>query len=78
MFNSSDIIFQCLDESIELDDLESTICILGFEQEWCNDVAADRLALNRLRAVSSFNIYILIVSHRDGANCTPSIVVADY
>ena len=72
------VTYNCLNDTLEITQLEKTVCILGLESSWCSDMAAVRVSLNRLRSILGINIYLLIVSSRNGEKCKPSLVVADY
>ena len=72
------ITFKRLDESIENSDVERNIYILGLEDSWTMDVHVDRWALNRVREFPDINIYLLLVSSRNGISCKPSLIATDY
>ena len=76
--NNHCISFNRLDESIDSSGIERNLCILGLEDGWTSDAASDRRALNRLREYSDLNIYLLVVSFRNGLSCKPSSIVSDY
>ena len=77
-FDINNIPSQCLRDSLEINQLEDNICIFGLENNWCSDMAAVRVALNRLRDTPGLNIYLLIVSSRNDVKCEASLIVRDY
>ena len=76
--NNNYISFNRLDESIQNSNIERNLCILGLEDSWIVDAATDRRSLNRLRKFPDLNIYLLVVSFRNGLSCKPSLIVSDY
>ena len=55
----------------------STLAVLGLENEWSSDVSLDRTFVNLLREIPDTNLILASVSRRDGLVCTPSLVLSD-
>ena len=62
--------------SLSLDSL-STVCVLGLEKEWIEDLPADRILVNQIREISGISLNILIVHSRAENSCTPSLICSD-
>ncbi len=55
----------------------SSICILGLENEWIDDLASARIMVNNIREVPGVSLNFLHVKSRDNSICTPSLISTD-
>lgn len=67
-----------LSDSIDLSDNSFCISILGLEKDWSDDLAADRLSINRLRHFDHIELNILLVNSRLSTPCVQSMIVSDF
>jgi hypothetical protein len=65
-----------LDVNLELAMKEPHVVILGLEEEWCLNLAEDRLAVNRVREIAA-KVTFALVQQRAGRPCKPSLVAQD-
>jgi hypothetical protein len=62
--------------NLELPNLDQPVIILGLEQQWCFNLAEERLAVNRVRDIAP-SVTFALVSTRAGKSCQPSLVAQD-